>query len=121
MKTKILFLWQILQNILGWVVKSVTHAEKGFAGHYYWKYASGLSLGRYIFINEMASVETVKHEEGHQKQSVMLGPLYLLVIGLPSFIWACLKTVDLFKNISYYSFYTERWADRLAGLERKEV
>ena len=114
----ILYIWQLPQNILGLIVKSVTRAEKGFAGYYYWRFKSGLSLGKYIFINEKARVTTAKHEEGHQKQSQKLGPLYLLVIGLPSFVWACLKTIGLFKKTSYYSFYTERWADKLAGIER---
>ena len=114
----ILYIWQLPQNILALIVKSVTRAEKGFAGYYYWRFKSGLSLGKYIFINEKARVTTAKHEEGHQKQSQKLGPLYLLVIGLPSFVWACLKTIGLFKKTSYYSFYTERWADKLAGIER---
>ena len=114
----ILYIWQLPQNILGLIVKSVTRAEKGFAGYYYWRFKSGLSLGNYIFINEKARVTTAKHEEGHQKQSQKLGPLYLLVIGLPSFVWTCLKTIGLFKKTSYYSFYTERWADKLTGIER---
>ena len=114
----ILYIWQLPQNILGLIVKVVTRAEKEFAGYYYWRFKSGLSLGNYIFINKTALVETAKHEEGHQKQSLMLGPLYLLVIGLPSFVWACLKTIGFFKKTSYYNFYTEQWTDKLAGIER---
>lgn len=114
----LLYIWQLLQNILGFIVKLITRAEKGFAGHYYWNLRSGLSLGHYIFVNERALVETVKHEEGHQKQSKMLGPLYLLIIGVPSFVWASLKYFGFFKSRSYYSFYTEKWADRLARIER---
>lgn len=119
MKKILLYLWQLPQNLLGLIVKSVTRTEKEFAGYYYWRFKSGLSLGKYIFINEKARVTTAKHEEGHQKQSQKLGPLYLLVIGLPSFVWACLKTIGLFKKTSYYNFYTERWADKLAGIERR--
>lgn len=48
----------------------------------------------------------------------VLGPLYLLIIGLPSFLWASLKRAGLFRGRDYYSFYTEKWADRLAGIER---
>lgn len=118
MKKILLYIWQLPQNILGLIVKSVTRAEKGFAGYYYWRFKSGLSLGNYIFINEKARVTTAKHEEGHQKQSQKLGLLYFLVIGLPSFVWACLKTIGLFKKTSYYNFYTGRWADKLAGIER---
>ena len=120
MKEILLYLWQLPQNLLGLAVKTVTKAEKGFAGFYYWKSHSGLSLGQYIFINEHALVETAKHEEGHQKQSVMLGWLYLLVIGSPSIVWAGLKELGAFPKVSYYSFYTEKWADRLAGIKRQE-
>ena len=60
-----------------------------------------------------------KHEKGHRKQSVMLGPLYLIVIGLPSLIWAALhSTVRRLGTVDYFSFYTERWADRLGGVKR---
>ena len=49
----------------------------------------------------------------------MLGPLYLIVIGLPSLIWAALhSSVRRLRTVDYFSFYTERWADRLAGVKR---
>ena len=56
------------------------------------------------------------HEYGHTVQSLILGPLYLLVIGLPSLVW--MKTARLGRwrrrsRISYYSLYTERWANWL--------
>lgn len=35
----------------------------------------------------MDSEKTIKHEYGHQLQSYILGPLYLLIIGLPSGLW----------------------------------
>ena len=60
-----------------------------------------------------------KHEKGHRKQSVMLGPLYLIVIGLPSLIWAALHSyVKRLGAVDYYSFYTEKWADRLSNVKR---
>ena len=47
---------------------------------------------------------------------MILGPLYLLVIGLPSFIHAA--TWKDRPGRDYYAFYTERWADRLGGVTR---
>lgn len=47
----------------------------------------------------------------------MLGPLYLLVIGLPSLIWAGLPAFERFrvrKGYSYYRLFPERWANLLA-------
>ena len=61
------------------------------------------------------------HEYGHSIQSKILGPLYLLVIGLPSIIWAGL--FEKYRNkhkISYYSFFTEKWANKLVGLSEKD-
>ncbi len=54
------------------------------------------------------------HEYGHTIQSLILGPYYLLLIGLPSMLWLRLPVFQKLRNrkhISYYSFYTEKWAD----------
>ena len=118
MKKLALYVWQLPQNLLGWVIKTILRLKNEGDGVYHWKAWSGLSLGDYIFVNAHASDLMVRHEAGHRRQSVMLGPLYLLVVGLPSFLWASLKRVGLFPDRDYYSFYTERWADRLAGIER---
>lgn len=118
MKRLALYVWQLPQNLLGWGIKTVLCIKNEGNGIYHWKAWSGLSLGDYIFVNAHASDLMVRHEAGHRRQSVMLGPLYLLVVGLPSFLWASLKRAGLFKDRDYYSFYTERWADKLAGIER---
>ena len=81
----------------------------------------GISLGRYIIIRDVMkdyTGATERHELGHAKQSRMLGWFYLLVIGLPSLIWAAWWNRD--RDCSYYSFYTERWADRLGDVHRDE-
>ncbi len=54
------------------------------------------------------------HEYGHTVQSLILGPLYLFVIGIPSFLWA-LPPATRWRarhKIPYSALYTERWADR---------
>ena len=118
MKKLALYVWQLPQNLLGWSIKTILRLMDEGDGIYHWKAWSGLSLGDYIFVNARASDLMLRHEAGHRRQSVMLGPLYLLIIGLPSFLWASLKRAGLFKDRDYYSFYTERWADKLAGIER---
>ena len=118
MKRLALYVWQLPQNLLGWSIKTVLRLKNEGDGIYHWKAWSGLSLGGYIFVNARASDLMLRHGAGHRRQSVMLGPLYLLLVGLPSLVWASLKTAGLFKDRDYYSFYTERWADRLAGIER---
>ncbi len=49
------------------------------------------------------------HEFGHTYQSLILGPLYFLVVGLPSVIWGLVKK----PGKSYFSFYAENWANLL--------
>lgn len=63
--------------------------------------------------------KTIHHEYGHTRQSLYLGWLYLLIIGLPSITWAWLhSSFKCFSTVSYYDFYTEKWADWLGGVKR---
>ena len=113
--------WGILQSLLGLLLYLKLHACHHFRykGSYgtLWPYSGGVSLGCFIFVSRM-DADILQHEYGHTIQSLVLGPLYLLIIGLPSFIWC--KTPYFIRkrqneNISYYKLYTERWADRLGG------
>lgn len=57
------------------------------------------------------------HEYGHTIQSIILGPLYLVVIGLPSLLWAWLPRARAARAqgaCSYFDFYPERWANQAA-------
>ena len=79
---------------------------------------SAMSLGDYLFVNPMSSQKSIQHECGHSKQSDILGPLYLIVIGIPSLLhniihYLCSK-IGIKWN--YYSFYTESWANKLVGI-----
>ena len=73
----------------------------------------GVSLGPLCFVSpRMTGPESVAHElDGHTVQSKLLGPLYLLVIGIPSLLNAWLGLTKC-----YYDFYTESWCNRCAGL-----
>lgn len=85
---------------------------------------AGVSLGNFIFVKTNYSIDTIKHEKGHQKQSLRLGWLYLLVVGLPSItrnIWDRLfhNNWSYKKRINwYYSHFPELQADRFGGVER---
>lgn len=74
------------------------------------KLKGGASFGRFIYVVEYDK-DLIAHEYGHYIQSQILGPLYLLVIGLPSAIWGLLYRESWKKD--YYWFYTERWANKL--------
>lgn len=131
----LLMLWELPQNILGAFLfiffavfsDSVILDDDDSLEMYSPMMRGAISLGifrvyAYKYLGNGARyVELVKkHEkEGHRKQSMMLGPLYLIVIGLPSLVWSALhSSVRRLRTVNYFSFYTEKWADRLAGVKR---
>ena len=124
-------LWQLPQNLLGLIIKIIckaplytTYKE---AKVYTWKLRGGISLGQYIFlpykdesVEDFYVQQDIKHEYGHCIQSQYLGWLFLLIIGLPSLIWAgCFEGYRQRTGMSYYDFYTEKSADKLGGVARK--
>lgn len=132
----IYFLHQLPQNLLGLLVylinrKSVKKQYNLFAdcSYYTAKHVSdtGISLGNYIFLDcdKTVTLNSIKHEKGHQKQSLYLGWLYLIVVGIPSIIvnvWNRLfhKDWSVEERVKwYYSQYPENWADRLGGVQRQ--
>ena len=132
----ILYIWQLPQNIIGGIVLLFCKLFYGINEciYYIWKsnketkykyyvcknFPGGISLGNHIIVSSGRDL-TVKHEIGHQIQSKYLGPLYLFVIGIPSIVWAGLYGTKLFPATpnGYYKFYTEKWADKLAGIKRQ--
>ena len=134
-------IWEAPQKALAHIIKKITKAEildptemNGEIVHFYfWNHNRGLSLSNHIFlpkkhfnkpIHEVITSKWhcnyISHEYGHTIQSHKLGPLYLLVIALPSMIWAgCFENYRIKHNIDYYSFYTEVSADKLGGVNRE--
>lgn len=76
---------------------------------------SSVTLGNHIFLSPRATDTTVRHEWGHTRQSLILGPLYLIVIGIPSIIWAATHRT-IASNKTYDWFYTEAWANKLGSV-----
>lgn len=115
--------WGILQSLLGFGLfikyrKCAHEIYKGSVVTYTSGGFGGISLGLFIFVNRAKDAEWTKstraHEYGHTFQSLILGPLYLLVIGLPSFYWCNsrkMKEKRKTESLSYYDFYTERGAN----------
>lgn len=127
------WIWGFPQNLVGLIMASffemkaqIVRVEKYKDSEVFYinsKFGGAVSLGTYIFIfsDYRDTRKIIMHEYGHSIQSKILGPLYLLVIGLPSIIWAGL--FEKYRNkhkISYYSFFTEKWANKLVGLSEKD-
>lgn len=127
-------LWEFPQSLLGFILFQVysvgCHCMEAPYGDvrilYSERMRGGISLGRSIILpwkyryNSSAYVrDTISHEYGHTRQSLYLGWLYLVVIGLPSLLWAWAhSTFKRLREVDYYSFYTERWADDIGGVRR---
>lgn len=123
MKGILLYIWELPQNLLGLLLRLI---YKGHDSIYEdaivrrsTKMKGGISLGRYIIINQWSTDKTLKHEYGHTIQSKRLGWFYLLLVGLPSIVWACLYGSVIKPTLNgYYKFITECSADRLGGVDR---
>jgi hypothetical protein len=80
----------------------------------------GVSFGEICFLPVGCSNEDIQHEYGHSRQSLYLGPLYLLVVGLPSItcniLFRCFPTSTW--QLHYYVRFPENWADKLGGVKR---
>lgn len=121
----ILFIWQLPQHLLailyiGYLVMMCK--DLGVDSRY--KQAivipcvmrGAVTLGCYIFVGLNSEYrKTVKHELGHTIQSKILGPLYLIVIGIPSITYCGLRRIfPSLRKKNYYDFYTEKWANNLS-------
>ena len=121
----ILFIWQLPQHIVaiiyfGYLVMMCK--DLGIDSRY--KQATvipcimrgAVTLGNYVFVGLNSEYrETVKHELGHTIQSKILGPLYLIVIGIPSITYCGLRRIfPSLRKKNYYDFYTEKWANNLS-------
>lgn len=126
----VLFIWQLPQNILGFFLSLGGKKIDVVGGKVYVKsffFNSSASLGNFIIIDSrrFKTDAIIKHAQGHQKHSLYLGPMYLLIVGIPSFCrniwdriahrkWPIQKRLDW-----YYSGYPEKSADELGGVNRK--
>ena len=129
----ILLPWCIMQNLVGvgvWIYSKILgycKRVKTDEGFIYFEVDNnnpcyGVSLGYFVFLQQKYNSDKITHhhEYGHELQSMLLGPLYLILIGLPSglsnvFNWA--KGSD----IIYYNYPWEKWADYWGGVKHKNL
>ena len=119
----LLWIWQAPQNVVGLVIRLIygwtAILFRGVDVVVSSRFPGGISLGRTIVVKRpyLANADTWNHEYGHTRQSLYLGPFYLFVVGIPSLLWAWYWKPS--RGVSYYSFYTEKWADKLGGVKRQ--
>lgn len=136
--------WGLPQTLAGFVVFILNIRRRHYLYHgsvvTVWNSKSSLSLGLFTFISEdpffyypackeqydysSFSRMLLVHEYGHTIQSLIFGPLYLLAVGVPSVAWSfvpCFVDKRAKENISYFSAYPERWANKLGEKVTKDV
>ena len=114
--------WGIITNILGALVAlffvafgqaSVSmYAGRFLVSSYF--LSSGCSLGNFIFAPKSCSEDLLNHEVGHSLQNIFWGPLFLIVIGIPSFIrcqyFICYRSLrNRFNNLQPLPDYDAIW------------
>ena len=134
--------WGIFQTVLGLFIFIIHIKNKHFYYHgaivTEWQNKSSVSLGLFVFVTKEPffaekfieeitvtelSSRLLVHEYGHSIQSLILGPLYLIIIGIPSTLWGFLPSLSAKRkkhHISYFIFYTERWANLLGERVTKQ-
>ncbi|MCJ7473222.1 MAG: hypothetical protein MUP02_10555 [Actinobacteria bacterium] len=124
----LLIIWELPQIFLAGII--IIFLRRKIIGREHYKNASiiyikkfpaGISLGRFIILNDKYSGNelSIKHEYGHTVQSMRLGWLYLFVIGLPSIIRVLVWRIRRLKSLDYYKGYPENWANKL-GFSKEE-
>ncbi len=86
---------------------------------------SGFSSGQFIFLhsrylkpeNKESYEWLIRHEYGHTLQNFLLGPLYLIIVGISSSLLFLYTRKNPDCRSKYHTIFPESWANKLAGLE----
>lgn len=119
----ILAIWQFPQFLVSLVMLPFLGKRKVVADKHFnlcfeaENMMGGISLGPFAFVSpRMSYPESIAHEfDGHTVDSKIFGPIYLLVVGLPSMLNAAFHFTEC-----YYDFFCEKWANKHAGLSVDE-
>jgi hypothetical protein len=132
----LLFLWELPQNFLGIMVFAIMKLRKTTLKIQAYNHLLcietknvGISLGWFVFWTPSGNrfshleIDCLLHELGHARQSVFLGPFYLLIIGIPSLARVFYGRIYSWKHgvgwTGYFTGFPENWADRLGGVKNK--
>lgn len=128
------FTWELPQTLVA-LVFMLFFRTQGIAGNsriwrvHFSSFLTCASLGEFIFfakryVGGPSWEETVRHETGHSVQSRIFGPLYLILIALPSSIWNLLSRMDnragRWFSVHYYDTPWEHGANVLGKVGKIE-
>lgn len=116
--------WNLPQTLIGFFIVWLFDLQKekcpfdGISLYNAGGYFSGVSLGKYIILSN-CSITNIQHEYGHTVQGFIFGPLYLILIGIPSAYRNIRARFDPKFAKNYYKGFPEAWADAIGGVVRK--
>ena len=119
----LLYIWQAPQAIVGALIaafirKHHKYENCGLIVHRIPLNASFcFSLGPFIFTPDNVIERVLKHESGHSKQSLFLGPLYLPVVGASSLALFWYRRIKHKDEDWYCKHFPENWANKLGGVK----
>ena len=127
MKTLLFRLWQwtwgFPQTLLGFIIYLLNRDKPHEIYHgcvvTHWGNGGSQGVGMFLFLGNTSDPRVRVHEFGHSVQSMILGPLFLPVMGIPSFLWCNLppcRKLRRERGVSYYRFYPESTANLLGSL-----
>lgn len=123
--------WGFAQNLLGLLIRLKYLKNKCYIFRTsivtIWDKNYNIGCGMFIFLSgnkryvdtlkdKKEKYDTLVHEYGHSIQSIILGPLFIPIIAIPSLVWAFSKTFQRMRiknNTSYYWLYCELWANMI--------
>jgi len=121
-------IWELPQNIIGIIVwlmirRKITKVEIVHKRLFFHTHHFGISLGSFVFWSNSDDAivwiapNNKEHEYGHTIQSLICGPLYLILVGIPSISRVVYSSIyyglNKTKWANYYKGYPENWADKL--------
>lgn len=126
----LLFFWEFIQNMVAifFIFLNIRKIKKIFIERLsfviyidgykiFFKKRPGNALGRFIILDKVywGNRYIINHEYGHTIQSLLLGPLYLFLVMIPSYINYIKSIKNKEYRKKYYEKYPEKWANKLGG------
>lgn len=124
----LLVLWQLPQILLGVVILLFLWNIEVYTNPYnhisVWKVnhkglfgTACFSSGPIIFVTPYASELILLHETGHSKQSIILGPVFHLIVSIPSICLFWYRRIKKKSDYWYHSKWPESQADRFSNID----
>lgn len=122
----LLCIWQIIQIIVGLVMLAIFRNKTKYTNEYngivVWRIShkgafgtACFSTGPFIITVEHPDERLLRHETGHSKQSLYLGPLFHIVVSIPSICRFWVRRLGKKTQEWYLSGYPENWAEKCGG------